>query len=66
MKKQTTENSEKTDERLTKSLGLKNLRVTEQMHKDISDSACEDERAIQDEVRYLLKLGLLKREEQKK
>lgn len=50
------ENNEK--EKLDKTLGLKNLRVTTEMHRQIAESAVEDDRNLRQQVRQLIKLGL--------
>lgn len=44
--------------KLTKTLGLKSLRVTEEMHKNIVNTSKEDNRTLQQQVRYLIDLGL--------
>jgi hypothetical protein len=50
------ENNEK--EKLDKTLGIKNLRVTTEMHRQIVESAVEDDRNLRQQVRQLIKLGL--------
>jgi len=37
---------------------LGNIRVTEKLHSQIKKASVEDDRTIQDEIRWLLKLGL--------
>ncbi|MDD5649353.1 MAG: hypothetical protein PHF86_02900 [Candidatus Nanoarchaeia archaeon] len=44
-----------------KFLGLKNLRVTEEMHEEIIKTSKEDSRTLQDQVRWLLSIGLEQR-----
>jgi hypothetical protein len=63
MKKQTVEKS--SGERLIATLGMTSLRVTEQTYREIIEAAAEDDRTIQNEIRYLLKLGLQKRNSEK-
>ncbi|MDD5650041.1 MAG: hypothetical protein PHF86_06460 [Candidatus Nanoarchaeia archaeon] len=46
-------------------LGMTSLRVTEQTYREIIEAAAEDDRTIQNEIRYLLKLGLQKRNSEK-
>lgn len=62
MKKKTI-NDKNNGEKLTATLGLKNLRVTEQMFQDIVGAAAHDDRTIQNEVRHIIKLGLQKKKE---
>lgn len=40
-----------------------NVKVSEQLMKRVADTAVEDYRTHTDQIRYLLHLGLLKREE---
>jgi len=44
--------------KLTKTLGIKSLRVTEEMHENIAITSKEDNRTLQQQVRYLIDLGL--------
>jgi hypothetical protein len=57
--------NEKSEEKLSSTLGMSSLRVTDQMFLDITKAASEDDRSIQNEIRYLLKLGLQKRSSDK-
>jgi predicted HicB family RNase H-like nuclease len=45
-------------ENLNRTLGIKNLRITNSMHRQITKTALEDDRNLRQQVRQLIKLGL--------
>jgi len=49
---------DKNEEKLTMTLGLKNLRVDPSMYDAVTSTAKADMRSIQDQVRWLISLGL--------
>jgi len=53
--------TDKTEQNLVKTLGISNLRVTEEMHEKVMSSAKEDGRNLQHQVRWLINQGLLYR-----
>jgi len=48
----------KESQKLTKVLGIKNLKVSEEMFNDIMQTSNEDSRSLQHQIRWLLDLGL--------
>lgn len=53
--------TEKSEQNLVKTLGISNLRVTEEMHEKVMLSSKEDGRSLQHQVRWLINQGLISR-----